>query len=148
MTDDRVTITDAARLLGVHHNTVRNRIRAGMYPSARLEDDGHGGQVWTLDRADLPALPPSETAETPAPAGPAPDAGEVVTRALAPLMVQLVSLTERLAEAQQERADAEVQARVAEHLADGLRSQVAELTRKLAEVQQPRHRWWHRGTTP
>ena len=31
---DRLNITDVADLLGVHRNTVRNRIRAGLYPSA------------------------------------------------------------------------------------------------------------------
>jgi len=31
---DRLNLTDVARLLGVHRNTVRNRIRQGVYPSA------------------------------------------------------------------------------------------------------------------
>jgi hypothetical protein len=147
---DRLTLTEAARLLGVHRNTVRNRIRAGAYPMARLDDDGHGGQVWTLDPADLPALPRAESAETPRPTAsqvaPALDAGEVVTRALAPLMAELVTLAERLAQAQQERADAEVKARVAEHLADGLRARVDNLTLQLAEARKPRRRWWEHRT--
>jgi len=138
MTDERVTITDAAGLLGVHRNTVRNRIRRGMYPSARLDDDGHGGQVWTVDRADLDlpeglGLPPRETRETPrGPTPETPETPDTVTRALAPLMAELVTLTDRLAQAQQERADAEVARRVAEHERDRLREERDRLATQLA----------------
>lgn len=154
---DRLTITEVARVLGVHRNTVRNRIRQGVYPSARQDDDGHGGQVWTVDRADLGTpLPTPETPETPPlPRPETPetrDPGEVVTKALAPLMAELVTLTDRLAQAQQDRADAQVQARVAEHRAEGLRADVDRLTAELAEARQvvpkPRRRWWGGRATP
>lgn len=148
--DDRLTIRTAAVVLGVHPNTVRNRIRQGVYPSARLEDDGKGGRVWTVDRADLgtadTAVPDTAVAvpdtPPPAPQGAAGlDPGEVVTKALAPLMAELVALTDRLAQAQADRADSEVARRVAEHRAEGLRSEVDRLAAALEEARQPR-RWW------
>lgn len=136
MSDDRLTITDAARLLGVHRNTVRNRIRAGQYPSARLDTDDQGRQTWTLDPGDLAlpegtTAPPRETRESP----------DVVTRALAPLMAELVALTDRLAQAQQDRADADVARRVAEHERDRLLDERDRLTKELAERSRP---WWRR----
>jgi len=147
MTDGRLTITDAARLLGVHRNTVRNRIRAGQYPSATLDTDDQGRQVWTLDAQDLDlpegaTAPPRETRKTPGTPRPgSPETPDGMTRALAPLMAELVALTDRLAQAQQDRADADVARRVAEHERDRLRAERDRLTKELEDRDRP---WWRR----
>jgi hypothetical protein len=57
---DEVTLADAAELLGVHPNTVRNRIRSGAY-QARKVPSSVGPDIYLIKRAelDLPApLPP------------------------------------------------------------------------------------------
>jgi hypothetical protein len=59
---DEVTLAEAAELLGVHPNTVRNRIRSGVY-GARKVPSGAGPEIYLLKRAelDIPA-PPSPPA--------------------------------------------------------------------------------------
>ena len=45
---DRVTIAEAATLLGVHPNTVRNRVKAGIYNAQKVVTDNR--PTWMLDR--------------------------------------------------------------------------------------------------
>ena len=45
---DRVTISEAATLLGVHPNTVRNRVKAGIYDAQKVVTES--GPTWMLDR--------------------------------------------------------------------------------------------------
>jgi hypothetical protein len=58
---DEVTLADAAELLGVHPNTVRNRIRSGAY-QARKVPSSVGPDIYLIKRAelDLPPPPPPE----------------------------------------------------------------------------------------
>jgi hypothetical protein len=58
---DEVTLADAADLLGVHPNTVRNRIRSGAY-QARKVPSSVGPDIYLIKRAqlDLPAPTPPE----------------------------------------------------------------------------------------
>jgi hypothetical protein len=48
---ERVTIRDAATLLGVHPNTVRNRIKTGMYRAEKVHTER--GETWMIDRDSL-----------------------------------------------------------------------------------------------
>lgn len=78
--EDRITITEAAEILGKHRNTVRGWIRGGKLRSAVLEADAAGGAVWRIDRTEIEALAPdkpaevgeSRTEEEPSPPAPTP----------------------------------------------------------------------------
>lgn len=56
---DEVTLAEAADLLGVHPNTVRNRIKSGAY-TARKVPGAAGPDIYLLKRAelDIPMPPP------------------------------------------------------------------------------------------
>jgi hypothetical protein len=47
----RVTITEAATLLGVHPNTVRGRVKAGVYDAEKIATEH--GLTWMIDRDSL-----------------------------------------------------------------------------------------------
>jgi hypothetical protein len=47
----RVTITEAATLLGVHPNTVRGRVKAGLYDAEKVATEH--GLTWMIDRDSL-----------------------------------------------------------------------------------------------
>jgi hypothetical protein len=57
-----VTLAEAADLLGVHPNTIRNRIKSGTY-NARKIRSAVGPEIYLLDRGQLdlptPPAPPS-----------------------------------------------------------------------------------------
>jgi chloramphenicol 3-O-phosphotransferase len=46
--NEGITIAEAAALLGVHPNTVRNRVKAGMYEAEKVFTEN--GQTWMIDR--------------------------------------------------------------------------------------------------
>ncbi len=48
---NRVTITDAATLLGVHPNTVRGRVKVGIYDAEKVATEH--GLTWLIDRDSL-----------------------------------------------------------------------------------------------
>jgi hypothetical protein len=48
---ERVTISDAATLLNIHPNTVRNRVRAGIYRAEKVLTER--GPTWMIDRDSL-----------------------------------------------------------------------------------------------
>ena len=48
-----LTIAEAARLLGVHRNTVRNRIKAGLYKAHKVVTPQ--GETYAIERASLDA---------------------------------------------------------------------------------------------
>jgi transcriptional regulator with XRE-family HTH domain len=48
---ERVTITEAAALLGRHPNTVRSRLKAGMYRAEKI--DTENGLTWMIERESL-----------------------------------------------------------------------------------------------
>jgi hypothetical protein len=49
--DEGVTIAEAAALLGVHPNTVRNRVKAGIYAAEKILTEN--GQTWMIDRDSI-----------------------------------------------------------------------------------------------
>jgi len=48
---ERVTIAEAAALLGCHRNTVRSRLKAGMYRAEKI--DMENGLTWMIERESL-----------------------------------------------------------------------------------------------
>jgi len=48
---DRVTIAEAATLLGVHPNTIRNRVKAGIYDAQKVVTEN--GQTWMIARNSI-----------------------------------------------------------------------------------------------
>jgi hypothetical protein len=54
---DRVTISEAATLLDCHPNTVRNRVKAGVYRAEKVLTDR--GPTWMIDRDSLTANAPT-----------------------------------------------------------------------------------------
>ncbi len=60
----RVTITEAATLLGVHPNTVRTRVKAGLYDAEKVATEH--GMTWMIDRDSLVNNPlPRDLQQTP-----------------------------------------------------------------------------------
>jgi hypothetical protein len=55
---DEVTLAEAAELLGLHPNTIRNRIRSGLYHPRKVPSAA-GPEIYLIKRAelDLPAPP-------------------------------------------------------------------------------------------
>ena len=49
--EDRVTITEAATLTNVHHNTVRKRVKDGTYQAEKVFTER--GPTWMIDRNSL-----------------------------------------------------------------------------------------------
>jgi hypothetical protein len=49
--NEGITISEAAALLGVHPNTVRNRVKAGMYEAEKVFTEN--GQMWMIDRDSI-----------------------------------------------------------------------------------------------
>ena len=55
---ERVTIAEAAALLGCHPNTVRSRLKAGMYRAEKI--DTENGLTWMIERDSLSTGDPQE----------------------------------------------------------------------------------------
>jgi excisionase family DNA binding protein len=58
---DWVTVTEAARLLGVHRNTVRNRIKAGRYKAHKVVTPQ--GETYMVERESLSTSPDNDLAQ-------------------------------------------------------------------------------------
>ena len=58
---DSVTISEAATLLNVHPNTVRNRVRAGIYRAEKVLTER--GPTWMIDRDSLTTNTPTKDSQ-------------------------------------------------------------------------------------
>jgi hypothetical protein len=104
----RVTITEAATLLGVHPNTVRNRVRGGVYDAEKVSTEH--GFTWMIDRDSLVNTPlprdsqpaPSQTVNLEAP-----QPLEVVQELLRPFVEDLGRVREELGAERVRREHAE-----------------------------------------
>ena len=103
-----MTITEAATLLKVHPNTVRNRVRAGVYDAEKVSTEH--GFTWMIDRDSLVNTPlpkashpiPSQTVNL---AGPHPV--ELVQELLRPFVEDLGRVREELGAERVRREQAE-----------------------------------------
>ena len=48
MSERRVTLTEAAQILGVHRNTIRNWVMGGRFPTANKQAQSDGVERWTV----------------------------------------------------------------------------------------------------
>jgi hypothetical protein len=58
---ERATIAEAATLLGVHPNTVRSRVKAGVYRAEKVLTEN--GPTWMIDRDSLTTNTPTTTSQ-------------------------------------------------------------------------------------
>jgi hypothetical protein len=103
-----VTIIEAATLLGVHPNTVRGRVKAGVYKAEKVATEH--GLTWMIDRDSLINPPlPRESQSTPSqmvnPEGATPI--ELVQDLLRPFVEDLGRVREELGAERVRRAQAE-----------------------------------------
>lgn len=142
---DRITMTEAADLAGVHRNTIRNWAKSGKLTSAVLEDED-GVKVWRIDRDEVEQVAGDKPA--PKPVADAPDVLSVMERALAPLMEGLVVLQQQVANAERDRANAEKNQAIAEHESARHATTAAQLKQEVAgleeQLEEARKRWWKR----
>ncbi len=105
---NRVTITEAATLLGVHPNTVRNRVRGGVYDAEKVSTEH--GFTWMIDRDSLVNTPLPRASQDAPPQtvnleGPQPL--EVVQELLRPFVEDLGRVREELGAERVRREQAE-----------------------------------------
>ena len=114
---DRVTISEAATLLGVHPNTVRNRVKDGTYVAEKVFTER--GPTWMISRNSLVTNTPTSGSQHTPPQIVNKEALEVVQDLLRPFVEDLGRVreelgAERVRREQAERERDEVAARLAE----------------------------------
>jgi hypothetical protein len=122
---DRVTIAQAATLLGVHPNTIRNRVKAGVYEAEKVVTEN--GQTWMIERNSLLNNPlPEGSQQTPLQRQPQAEVQttEIVRELLRPFVEDLGRVREELGAERVRREQAE--------------RERDELAAKLRELQEPR----------
>ena len=102
---DRVTISEAATLLGVHPNTVRNRIKDGTYLAEKVVTER--GPTWMLYRNSLIANTPTSSSQPNSPQLVNKEALEVVQSLLRPFVEDLGRVREELGAERVRREQAE-----------------------------------------
>ncbi len=114
---DRVTIAEAATLLGVHPNTIRNRVKAGIYDAQKVVTEN--GPTWMLDRDSLIANTPTRDSQ---------QSGEVVgSQNLAVVQELLRPFVEDLGRVREELGAERVRREQAERERDELAARLAAL---------------------
>src|SRR5215210_3911418 len=124
---DRVTIGQAAALLGAHPNTIRNRVKAGVYDAEKVVTEN--GQTWMIERNSLLNKPlPKGSQQTPLQRQP--EAGiqttDIVRELLRPFVEDLGRVREELGAERVRREQAERQ-----------RDELAAQLRELQERETP-----------
>ena len=153
---DRVTITEAATLLGVHPNTVRGRVKAGLYDAEKVATEH--GLTWMIDRDSLVNNPlPRDSQRTPSqvvnPAAATPI--EVVQDLLRPFVEDLGRVREELgaervlreqAEGERDKLAAELEAlREARDAPEATSEDVSSSDEvPPSDTEEPRRSWWRR----
>jgi hypothetical protein len=152
----RVTITEAATLLGVHPNTVRGRVKAGVYDAEKVATEH--GLTWMIDRDSLinPPLtrdlqdPPSQMVN-PGSATPI----EIVQDLLRPFVEDLGRVREELgaervlreqAERERDKLAAELEALREARDAPEAASEDVFVSEEVppSDTEEPRRSWWRR----
>ena len=112
MAEDALTIRQAAALLGVHHNTVRNRIKAGTYRAEKAVTEN--GETYLIPRSELSRVSNTNNVVTPTPtqvpSQPLPDVREAMRAMLEPFVKELGEVREELGRERQRRQHSEEEA--------------------------------------
>ena len=115
---DRVTISEAATLLGVHPNTVRNRVKDGTYIAEKVVTER--GPTWMINRDSLVANTPTK--------GSQPTPSQIVNKeALAVVQDLLRPFVGDLGKVREELGAERVRREQAERERDELAARLAEL---------------------
>jgi excisionase family DNA binding protein len=156
---EMVTIAEASRLLRVHRNTIRNRIKAGRYKATKVLTPQ--GETYAIPRAELglpvtaPLTAPSQPLVHHNGSAPLPTrelaVGElqarqdaVVQRLLAPFVHELQGAYQELGRLQERVATLEAERdRLNEELVSAGASPPAEQAAD-ADVELPKPSWWRR----
>jgi hypothetical protein len=105
---DRVTIAQAATLLDVHPNTIRNRVKDGTYKAEKVVTER--GPTWMIDYNSLVTnIPPNTSQQVPSQRKPAVElqATELVQELLRPFVEDLGRVREELGAERVRREHAE-----------------------------------------
>ena len=66
MSEENVTLSEAAQILGVHRNTIRNWVMSGKLTTGEKRQRGDGTEQWTVAEEEILALrrqrPPTKSA--------------------------------------------------------------------------------------
>ena len=105
MAEDALTIRQAAALLGVHPNTVRNRIKADKYRAEKVITEN--GETYLIPRSELEQETSTNSLATPtpphSPSQPLPDVREAMRAMLEPFVRELGDVREELGRERERR---------------------------------------------
>jgi excisionase family DNA binding protein len=153
---DRLTIAEAATLLGVHKNTVRNRIKNGSYQAEMVQTER--GPTYLIERESLLTNLSTNTLSSDSQQLVGPQAMEFVQDLLRPFVSELGEVREELGAERARRQMAEQRAAALEAELEALRepresAQIAEEEPERAEEPRAaageaeevqRRSWWRR----
>ncbi len=125
---DTLTIRQAAALLSVHPNTVRNRIKAGVYSADKVYTEH--GETFLIPRSELVQEAPPNSIPSPSHSQPLPDVREAMHALLEPFVRELGDVREELGR-ERERREA------AERLAEDLERELREAREALKASESP-----------
>src|SRR5215207_6357009 len=137
---DRLTIAEAAALLGVHKNTVRNRIKSGSYRAEIVHTER--GPTYLIERTSLLTNLNTNTLSSASQEVVSPQAMEFVQELLRPFVSELGEVREQLGAERARREMAE--STLKEGMAEERRRREAaererdELRRELYALREPR----------
>jgi excisionase family DNA binding protein len=109
---DRLTIAEAATLLGIHKNTVRNRIKKGSYRAEMVQTER--GPTYLIERESLLTNLTTNTLSSASQELVSPQAMELVQELLRPFVSELGEVTEELGAERARRQMAEERAEALE----------------------------------
>ena len=105
MAEDALTIRQAATLLNVHHNTVRNRIKSGKYWADKVVTEH--GETYLIPRSELEQETSTNNLSTPSPtqlpSQSLPDVREAMRAMLEPFVKELGNVREELGRERERR---------------------------------------------
>ena len=153
MAEDALTIRQAAALLNVHPNTVRNRIKSGTYRAEKIITEH--GETYVMPRSELESgaldSPPNNLPSA-SQSQPLPDVREAMQAMLEPFVRELGDVREELGRERERRERAEERAAALEEELASLRAapgapetveEGTEPRSPAGEAQTaPQRRWW------